>query len=88
VTIKAQHKSVRGYWQAVPTFHKKINIQNTKASEVPDLGAQLEALYRIAKNGNHDDTIKTLWSLGPGDKQEAEAMNSKSWDLKKPSIHT
>jgi len=73
---------------AVPTFHKKINILKTKAPEVPDFEARLDALYRIAKNGNHDETIKTLWSLGAVDEQEANGMNSKSWDLKKPSIPT
>jgi len=61
---------------------------NTRASEVHDLEAQLDALYRIAKNGNTAETIKTLWSLEAGDEQKADAMNSKSWDLKKPSIST
>ena len=73
---------------AMPTFHKKIKILKTKASEIPDFESRLDALYGIAKNGNHDETIKTLWSLGAMDEQDTDTMNSNSWDLKKSSIPT
>ncbi|MCH7499206.1 MAG: polysaccharide biosynthesis protein [Nitrospinae bacterium] len=73
---------------AMPTFHKKIKILKTKAPEIPDFESRLDALYGIAKNGNHDETIKTLWSLGAMDEQETDTMNSNSWDLKKSSIPT
>ncbi|TDJ51164.1 MAG: polysaccharide biosynthesis protein [Nitrospina sp.] len=71
---------------AMPTFHKKIKILKTKAPEIPDFESRLDALYGIAKNGNHDETIKTLWSLGAMDEQDTDTMNSKSWALKKSSI--
>jgi len=80
------HSSAVG--SGIPSLRAIMNFLKTKAPEVPDFESRLDALYGIAKNGNHDETIKTLWSLGAGDEQEAEAMNSKSWDLKKPSIHT
>ncbi len=73
---------------AVPTFHTKIKILNTQAPEISDFETKLDALYRIAKNSNHDDTIKALWSLGTGEEQDADAMNSNAWSLKKPSIPT
>lgn len=73
---------------AMPTFHKKIKILKTKAPEIPDFESRLDALYGIAKNGNHDETIKTLWSLGAMDEQDTDTMNSNSWDLKKSSIPT
>jgi len=60
----------------VPTFHKKIKILKRETPEVPDFEAQLDALYRIAKNGNPDEIIKTLWSLGAGGKQDADAKKS------------
>jgi FlaA1/EpsC-like NDP-sugar epimerase len=72
----------------VPTFHKKINILNTPATDTLNFEKELDSLYKVAKNGNHDEIVKALWSLGSGDKQDADAMNSKSWDLKKPSIST
>ena len=73
---------------AVPTFHKKIQILNTSASEISDFESRLDALYQIAKNGNHDETIKTLWSLGAGEKRTVDLMDPKTWDLKKPTIST
>ena len=73
---------------AVPTFHKKIQILNTSAPEISDFESRLDALYQIAKNGNHDETIKTLWSLGAGEKRTVDLMDPKTWDLKKPTIST
>jgi len=72
----------------VPTFHKKIKILKTETPEVPNFEARLDALYRIAKNGNPDETIKTLWSLGAWDEQDTDVVNSKTWDAKKSSIST
>lgn len=72
----------------VPTFHKKIKILNTKAPEAPDFEARLDALYRIAKNGNHDEIIKTLWSLGEEGTPEPDPLDADGWALKKPSITT
>ncbi len=83
---KLQEELINPDETAVPTFHKKINILNTKAPEVLDFEIKLDALYGIAKNGNHNDTIKTLWTLGAGDKQNADTLNSNSIDLKNPSI--
>jgi len=71
---------------AVPTFHKKIKILNTKAPEIPNFEARLDDLYCIAKKGNHDEIIKTLWSLGAGDGQDTDTINSKFKVLKNPLI--
>lgn len=73
---------------AVPTFHKKIQILNTSAPDISDFESRLDALYQIAKNGNHDETIRTLWSLGAGEKRTVDLTDSKAWDLKKPTIST
>ncbi len=72
----------------VPTFHKKIKILNTKPPEARDFEARLDALYRIAKNGNHDEIIKTLWSLGEEGAPEPDPIDTDGWALKKPSIST
>ena len=73
---------------AVPTFHKKIQILNTSAPEISNFDSRLDALYQVAKSGNHDETIKTLWSLGAGKKRTADLMDPKTWNLKKPTIST
>ena len=73
---------------AVPTFHKKIQILNTSAPAIPEFESRLDTLYQVAKNGNHDETIKTLWTLGAGEKRTVDLMDPKSWDLKKPTIST
>lgn len=83
---KLQEELINPDETAVPTFHKKINILNTQAPKIPDFEARLDALHRIANNGNYDDTIKALWSLGAGEVQDAGVVNSKFLDLKKPSI--
>jgi len=85
---KLQEELINPDETAAPTFHKKIKILNTKAPEVPDFETKLDALYRIAKNSNHNETIKTLWSLGTGEEQGADAVNSKTRDAKKSSIST
>ena len=85
---KLQEELINPDETAVPTFHKKIKILKTKTPEVPDFGARLDALYRIAINGNHDEIIKTLWSLGAMDEQDADLMDLKPWDLNNSSIPT
>lgn len=85
---KLQEQLINPDETAVSTFHNKIKILNTKAPEVPDFETRLDALHRIAKNGNHDDTIKSLWSLGAGEEQKTGAVNLRSLGLKNPSIPT
>jgi len=70
----------------VSTFHKKIKILNTKAPEIPNFEARLDDLYCIAKKGNHDEIIKTLWSLGEEGAPEPDPIDTDGWALKKPSI--
>ncbi len=70
----------------VPTFHKKINILNTPATETLNFEKELDSLYHVARNGNHDEIIKTHWSLGGEEERGADLMEPKSWDLKKPTI--
>jgi FlaA1/EpsC-like NDP-sugar epimerase len=83
---KLQEELINSNETIVPTSHNKISILNTKAPEIPDFETRLDALYRIAKNGNSDDTIKALWSLGEGEERNADAMNSRSRNIKKPLI--
>jgi FlaA1/EpsC-like NDP-sugar epimerase len=78
---KLQEELINPDETAVPTFHKKINILNTKAPEIPNFETQLDTLYHIAKNGNHEKTIKTLWSLG-------EEIESDSWAKKNNFVPT
>ena len=85
---KLQEELINPDETAVPTFHKKIKILNTKAPEILGFETKLDTLYGIAKNGNHIDTVKTLWSLASGDEQETNAVNSKIQDAKKSSIST
>jgi FlaA1/EpsC-like NDP-sugar epimerase len=83
---KLQEELVNPDETTVPTFHKKIKILNTKNFEDSHFEERIDALYRIAKSGNHDDIIKTLWSIGVGDEQDVDVMISKSGELNKPSI--
>ena len=73
---------------AVPTFHKKIKILNTPTTDALNFESRLDTLYRIAKNGDSKDTVTALWSLGAGEQKNSNAINSKSFDFKKPSIPT
>jgi len=70
------------------TFHEKIKILNTQSPKIPDLESRLDALYRIAKNGNHDEILKTLWSLETEGASEPDPLDADAWGLKKPSIST
>ena len=47
----------------VATFHKKIKILNKKTVDDPDLIKDLDALYRVAVNGNLEEVVKNLWSV-------------------------
>ena len=85
---KLQEELTNSDETAVPTFHKKINILNTPAIETLNFEKELDALYEIARIGNHDEVIKTLWSLGGGEERGADFMNLKSLNLKESSIST
>lgn len=85
---KLQEELINPDETAVPTFHKKIKILNTPAVETLNFKKELDRLYRVAKNGNHDEVIKALWPLGAGEERSADLMDPKSWDLKKPTIST
>ena len=84
--IKTQLESASGYWQGIPSFHTMMKFPNTKAPEVPDFEARLDDLYCIAKKGNHDEIIKTLWLLGKEGAPELDPIDTDGWALKKPSI--
>jgi len=73
---------------AMPTYHKKIKILNTQTSEPINFERKLDELYCVAKNGNHDETIKTLWSLGEEGAPESQPIEDGSCALKKSSIST
>jgi FlaA1/EpsC-like NDP-sugar epimerase len=60
---------------AVPTFHEKIKILNNEAPEISDFESRLDTLYQIAKNGNHEETIKALWSLGEENALVSDTIN-------------
>ena len=83
---KLQEELINPDETAVSTFHKKIKILNTKAPEIPNFEARLDDLYCIAKKGNHDEIIKTLWSLGEEGAPEPDPLDADGWALKKPSI--
>jgi FlaA1/EpsC-like NDP-sugar epimerase len=85
---KLQEELINPEETAIPTFHKKIKILNTLAQKVPDFEARLDALYRIAKNGNPDETLKALWTLGEEPVPESDPLEAGTWILKKPSIST
>jgi len=83
---KLQEELINPEETAIPTFHKKIKILNTQAQNVPDFEARLDALDRIAKNGNTDETLKALWALGEEGVPESYPLGTLI--LKKPSIST
>jgi len=85
---KLQEELVNPDETTVPTFHKKIKILNTESPEISDFEAKLDALYNVAKTGDHAKTIKTLWAIGEGNGQDLNTVNPKFWDVKKPSIPT
>lgn len=85
---KLQEELINPDESPVSTFHKKIKILNTKAPEIHDFEKCLDSLYQVARNGNHDETIKALWALGERGEREASTMNPKPWDTKKSSIST
>ena len=85
---KLQEELINPEETAIPTFHKKIKILNTPALMIPDFENRLDALYRIAKNGNSDETLNALWSLGKEGMQESDSLEVGTWILKKPSIPT
>jgi FlaA1/EpsC-like NDP-sugar epimerase len=68
-----------------PTLHEKIKVLSTKTPEIPDFESKLDALYCIAKNGNHEETVKTLWSLGGADEWDAADLKSITRDANKTS---
>jgi FlaA1/EpsC-like NDP-sugar epimerase len=68
---KLQEELINPDETAVPTFHKKIKILNTTATEIPNFEKELDSLYHIARNGDHDEVVKTLRSLGTGEAQDA-----------------
>jgi FlaA1/EpsC-like NDP-sugar epimerase len=85
---KLQEELINSEETAIPTFHNKIKALNTQALKIPDFEIRLDALYRIAKNGNPEETLKALWSLHEEGMQESDPIEADSYTLKKSSIST
>jgi FlaA1/EpsC-like NDP-sugar epimerase len=85
---KLQEELTNADETAVPTFHKKINILYAPAIDTLNFKKALDTLYKIARNGSHDEIIKALWSLGEEEERGTDFMNLKSPNLKKSSFST
>ena len=61
---KLQEELINPDEKVVPTFHKKIKILNAPAIEVPDFKKDLDRLHQVAKNGDPEEIVKILWTVG------------------------
>jgi FlaA1/EpsC-like NDP-sugar epimerase len=85
---KLQEELINPDETAVPTFHKKIKILNTPTTENMNFAKELDSLYCVAKNGNSEEIIKALWSLGEKNALVSDTINLDSRTQKNSFLPT